>query len=312
VLPARAHSVRWVHDDEHSVYPMTLENQHLQALADKYPDPLLHRVFGAAMEGPGLVSDGDRTLRSEHPMRNGRVDIEVLTEHPATVDGWSADMDRLVARVDAVPLARAWSEHEAWWGRFWVRSWIDVSGDKDANAVTQSYAMQRWMLAAAGRGGAAMKFNGSIFTIGDYTRDGDAVGVVDDPAKGRTDPDFRAWGSNFWFQNERHLYWPMIAAGDLDMAAPFFRMYRDDLPLEKDINELYYHHAGARYPETMYFWGTPSNTYFGLGHKDVVMTNPFIRNHINGGLEVTMMMLDAYAESGDDEFAREVTRMGGW
>ena len=305
VLPAQSNILRWAHVNERSVYPLTLENQHLQSLLAKYPDPLLDRVFGALIKGPNLVSTSDKTLRSARPMKTGRTYIYVLTEHPSTLAGWDRDINQLAARGDSIPLERARSQHERWWRSFWARSWINVSGEKDAGTVTQGYAMERWMLACAGRGDAAMKFNGSIFTIGDVTGAGDFTGTPNDPAKPQLTPDDRPWGSNYWFQNQRHLYWPLIASGDFDLLKPFFAMYRNDLPLELDRNRLYFHHDGASYPETMYFWGTPSNNDFGWNNPDVVMTNPYIRNHIDGGIELTMMMLDAWDFTQDEAYARQ-------
>ena len=46
------------------------------------------------------------------------------------------------------------------------------------------------------------------------------------------DPDFRRWGGpGFWFQNQRLIYWPMVAAGDFDLMRPWFEMYWQALPL---------------------------------------------------------------------------------
>ncbi|MES2392764.1 MAG: DUF5703 domain-containing protein [Acidobacteriota bacterium] len=303
VLAAGAHEIGWAHENLRSVYPMAFEDQHLGALLGKYPDPLLHRVFGAVVTGPKMVSVDDHTLGSMRAMTAGRMDVVVLGEHPVELARWKRDADALAAKIEAVPVERAWMEHELWWRKFWERSWIDVSGGKDADAVTQGYAMQRWMVGAAGRGAQAMKFNGSIFTVGDIATDG--KGAVSDLASGPLDADFRKWGSNYWFQNERHLYWPMIAAGDADLLQPFFAMYRGDLRLEEDVTRIYSKHGGARFPETMYFWGTPNNVDFGWGNPDMAMTNGFIRNHINGGLEVSMMMMDEYGQTEDAKFARE-------
>lgn len=305
VLPARPESISWFHRNTRSVYPETLANQHLASLLAKYPDPLLHLTFGALMKGPGLVSTDDRTLTTAHPVTSGRVDIHVLGQKFNSVERWCAALDELVARSETGSLEIERREHKKWWNDFWSRSWINVSGSAEAEAVTQGYAMQRWMMAAAGRGSLPVKFNGSIFTIGDIFSDGNFSRIPYDSSKGRTDPDFRQWGGNYWFQNQRLLYWPMIAAGDIDLLQPFFKMYSDDLPLARDRNRLIFHHAGASYPETTYFWGTPSNTDFGLGNPDRVMTNPYIRNHLNGGIELTAMMLDAYDYTQDRRFAQK-------
>jgi alpha-L-fucosidase 2 len=109
--------------------------------------------------------------------------------------------------------------------------------------------MQRWMTATEGRGPAPMKFNGGIFTVGQEP----PAGTPYDPEKGELNPDYRAWGSNYWFQNQRLVYWPMIASGDFDTLAPFYKMYLNALPLAKD------HTALTIFPETMYFWGLPNN-----------------------------------------------------
>ncbi len=303
VLPSRGGRVEWCHHNARSIYPEVLKNQHLEALLAKYPDPLLDRTFGAAMDGPGMVAAGKGEIKSARPARSGRVDLYVLTERAKTAGNWRADLERMIARESRVSLEQARRQHEAWWNAFWDRSWIRVSGDKDAEAVTQGYAMQRWMMAGSGRGAMPAKFNGGLFSIGDYASGGAAPGVYD-PAKGMLTPDFRKWGAEYWFQNQRLLYWPAIAAGDEDLLRPFFGMYRNALPLALDRNRLYYKHDGAAFAETIYFWGTPGNVDFGWGNPDVTMVNPYIRHHVNGNLELAAMMLNAWDNTRDEAFAR--------
>ena len=38
--------------------------------------------------------------------------------------------------------------------------------------------------------------------------------------------DWRAWGDCHWWQNVRHMYHPMLAAGDFEMMDPLFRPVR--------------------------------------------------------------------------------------
>lgn len=155
--------------------------------------------------------------------------------------------------------------------------------------VTRGYALTRWMLACAGRGPLPMKFNGSLFTV---------------DAPGGFNADFRAWGGNYWFQNQRLLYWPMLASGDFDLMAPWLKMYRDALPMAVDRTRLYCNHEGAYFYETMYFWGTANNNNFGWGNPGHETVNTYIRYYWQGGLELTAMMLDRHDFTGDDEFAR--------
>jgi hypothetical protein len=160
------------------------------------------------------------------------------------------------------------------------------------DTVNQGYALQRFITACAGRGAMPIKFNGSLFTV-------DAEG---------SDGDYRRWGGCYWWQNTRFAYWPMLAAGDFDLMQPLFRMYLDALPLAKGITQTYYHHDGAFFAETIYFWGTPCNDDFGWkrdGHPQSLMLNPYIRRNWVGGLELSMMMLDYYDFTGDRQFARD-------
>jgi len=53
-------------------------------------------------------------------------------------------------------------------------SWIHCSGTPEAGKVSQSYAIQRYMTACAGRGAQPIKFNGSLFTVGHDLPDGKA------------------------------------------------------------------------------------------------------------------------------------------
>ena len=303
-LPAKDNAVSWCHFNSRSpVYPNVFEVQHLDSLIAKYPDPLLHRCFGVLMKGPGLVSADDKTLQTSTPDIHLRLDLYALTEQPVdSTDVWRADIAKTVASVNAIDLESARKAHAQWWIDFWNRSWIDVTGDAAASGVTQGYAMQRYMMACGGRGAMAMKYNGSIFTVGREPAED-----TPETEKGREDPDFRAWGGNYWFQNTRHLYWPFIASGDTDLVAPFFTMYLNNLPLAKDRTLLYWHYDGAVWPETFYFWGLPNNNDFCFGrpeNKENFIQNTWIRYHVNGSIELSLMLLDQYAYYQDAGFAR--------
>jgi hypothetical protein len=41
----------------------------------------------------------------------------------------------------------------------------------------------------------------------------------------------------------------MIADGDFDTLAPFYRMFLHALPLAQSRTEIYYHHHGAIFPK---------------------------------------------------------------
>lgn len=504
VVPNRGEKVVWYHRNEKSCYPVTLENQHLGELLDKYPDPLMHRTFGGCMKGDGLEAVDGVTLKSREPRKTFTLSIHPLTARTKTADQWLDLLDKQVVAADAVSHEDALAAHRQWWKDFWNRSWIHVSGEaigreittnslplrigacseganrfkgyvsrvrvfdqaltekevadlaegqsvearrglvgdwllkdaedgtfanradpqlparivgdvkpaeyqgrkcvrldgggyievanndrlnftkactleawiapdkqpggggriidkskagtsnaylldthpgnslrliveagtlindaklqpgkwvnvvatydaagahsnlyidgkrvaeskagSDAFTVSRGYALQRWINACGGRGRYPIKFNGSIFTV--------------DAQMGNEhfDGDYRQWGGMFWWQNTRLPYWSMLAAGDFDLIQPVFRMYKDVLPLCTDKTKTYYNHAGAFFPETMYFWGTNGNCDYGWGHPGPETINQYIRREWQGGIEVTAMMLDYYDSTEDENFLRQ-------
>jgi hypothetical protein len=166
-----------------------------------------------------------------------------------------------------------------------------LHGDATADSITRGYILQRFVTACAGRGAYPVKFNGSIF-------------VVDNPGwkiNGRVTPmnaDFRAWGGQYWFQNTRPMYWPRLMAGDFDLMMPLFRMYRDMLPGNAALVQKYYGHDGAYFQETSPFWG--GLPFMGPGEQAL-----YTHHYFTPILELSMMMLDYYAYTGDAGFARQ-------
>lgn len=275
-----------------------LKQEHLQSLAAKYPDPLLHRCFGAALQGPKLVSKDDRTLESSEPGRNLRLDLIALTTpSAASPELWQSRLARLASQLNAIPIDAARAASDVWWQQFWNRSWIHVAGTEDAAKVSQGYIMQRYMMAASSRGPFPAKFNGGLFTVGHD------MPVDVDSTNASHNPDFRAWGNSYWNQNNRLLYWPLIATGDADLIAPWFDMYMRALPLAEDRTRLYFHHSGASFIETMNFWGLPNLNDFGWNNPTDELTSPWMRYHTQGSIEVIAQMLDQYEITQNSEFA---------
>ncbi|HTV60981.1 MAG TPA: DUF5703 domain-containing protein [Verrucomicrobiae bacterium] len=298
VLPAGANQITWCHFNPSSIYPVVLEQEHLGSLLPNYPDPLLHRCFGAALTGPGLTHADDRTLISA-AKRNFRLDLIALTETPAaSPQTWETNLNSLIKKMEWMSLKRDWRAHQAWWIDFWNRSWIHLTGDDDASLVSQGYMMQRYMMACSSRGAFPVKFNGGLFTVGHDL----PVGAQSDDRN--HDPDYRAWGNSYWNQNNRLLYWPLIEMGDFDLLKPWFDMYVRDLPLAKDRTWIYFHHSGASLPETMLFWGLPNLNDFVWDNPTDEIQSRWQRYHIQGTLEVISQMLDEYAITRNAGFAR--------
>ena len=293
--------VAWYHRNTRSMYGLGLQVQHLQALKDRFPDPLLNLTFGASVTGADCVRDGAQAIKSAAPAKRHALAVTVLAARTDTPEAWLAQLDRLEKTPPASRQA-----HEAWWHDFWARSWIVVNGNDakahggnaTADTVTRGYVLQRYMNACCGRGGSPIKFNGSIFTV--EAKPGASPQTPDG------DPDWRRWGSNYWFQNTRLAYWPMLAAGDFDLLDAWFRMYRDALPLSEARVRTYYGFTGAaQFPETMYWWGLPNNGDYGWNNQAPEPVNGYIRRYWSGGLELVAVMLDRYDLTQDRRFARD-------
>jgi len=298
--------VLWFHRNETSNFAARLQAHHLKGFEARSPDPLLHRTFGVWMGSSDLrtvEAAGRPFLATPAPVRSARLHLTVLTAQTPTAADWEEKLRALDRAGEALPLARRREEHARWWEGFWSRSWIFVSSPRDAaeaegnegEIITRGYVLQRFISACAGRGAYPIKFNGSLFTV-DWPE-----------PESRDNPDARRWGPDYWHQNTRLVYWPMLASGDWDLMQPFFRMYLDTLPLQRERTQRYFGHAGAYWPETMSFWGLSRDEDYGVG--DVRQGQPlsyhhnrYIRYHWQGALETAAMMLDYHAWSGDDAF----------
>ncbi len=161
IFPAKNNQVSWCHFNSNSIYPLVFEREHLESLLPKYPDPLLHRCFGVAMKGPDLVSSDNQTLKSTGASKSLRLDLYALTQQADSPEAWQSVLNKVIASTDAVKINAAREAHEQWWTEFWNRSWVHVSGTPEAENVSQSYAIQRFMTACAVRGAQPIKFNGS-------------------------------------------------------------------------------------------------------------------------------------------------------
>jgi hypothetical protein len=290
--------VTWYHRNVRSPWPETLSVQALSHLNGPLTDPILNRTFGGTLHAGGFSKASSTRLVSDSPRGNARFTIVPLTAVTATTAEWRTALDAKVAEVEAIPFSQRYAAHTAWWKAFWERHWMVVTESgggivpgSDAYRVTQGYLLQRYMQACAGRGAMPIKFNGSLFTV-------DATSAYD--------ADYRRWGPCYWWQNTRLPYWTMPMSGDFDLMEPLFKMYMDALPLARERVRTYYGHAGAYFPEVMYFWGTWNNDNYGwdrTGKSDGRSDNGYIRWEWQGGIELLSMMLARYNAAPDVAFA---------
>jgi alpha-L-fucosidase 2 len=311
LLSGQKERVIWCHRNEHSIYAETLQHQHLEGWLGRGRDPLLHRTFGAVMSGAGLRNADDATLVTHAPRRKVHLQVVCHTAQTETLDEWT----KQATAIKPIKPAAARQAHRHWWLEFWDRSYIHASGCPEAELVSRGYALQRYMVACAGRGSFPIKFNGSLFTVDAKEADWrhgcnpmlpqPVPGAPDMSSGQMLDADFRRWGGLYWHQNTRLPYWGMLAAGDFDMMPVFFRLYLDALPLAQFRTEVYFGHGGAFFPETMYSWGAYGNSdYDYMRTPDttgLLCANPYIRHHFQGALEVLATMLQFVSYGGDME-----------
>ena len=202
-------------------------------------------TLGAIIEGSGMNNTSSTNLATSSAVTYQLISIYPLVATTGTASQWLTQLQSNISQMAGLNLATTRTNSQAWWDSFWHRSWIFVTGDKDATNTTLGYVLQRFVTACAGRGAYPLKFNGSLF-------------IVDNPAVPYT-ADGRRWGGQYWMQNTRELYWPMLEAGDLDMMPPFFNMYAQIISNNAASVESYYGHSGSYSAETSPFWGGINN-----------------------------------------------------
>lgn len=268
-------------DDAFDAASFTLEAW--LSLADEQP---IGRIFDKLTAGR---SDG--FLFDTHPGKSLRLIVgeKILTvEHALERPGWhhvaasyDAARDELVLWLDGKPL----------------KSSEALRDPEPPSRITRGYVLQRWLQACGGRGNFPIKFNGSIFTVDAKHTGGPEF-----------DPDWRKWGGDYWWQNTRLPYHPMLASGDFEMQKPLFRFYRDVLPLCAARAKLYHGVRGAYFPETMTSFGTYANGDYGwdrAGHAANEVLCPWWQYAWNQGPELVALMLDHFEYTQDERFARD-------
>ena len=293
----------WCHVNRNAtVAEMMKVYDYYQATGDLgKPDLLSNRVFGGVTRSASAPHDVLflTAVTCLHPCKD---ETEWLrrTNEMLDRDGWD------IAREEA---KRA--EHRAAWAKFWERSHIVVAPAagaaskgrhnrvgaetvaEECAAVTTAYAAQRYLTACAGRGRLPIRFNGSIFTIS---------------YKG--DPDYRRWGSGYWWQNTRLPYYPMFAAGDLDQLHPLFRLHLRLLDFSMKRTRKYLNHGGAYIPECIQPWGDHFIGSYGpicewKDRPDKLQEHGYHKYEWLCQLELSLLLLNYWAYTGDDAWFKE-------
>ena len=290
-------AVGWFRRNTDSQFGHTLAQQMLSGFASKHPDPLLNRTSGALLIGGPTFASLNATAIGSSAGQAHRLSIFAHTAVTTSAGEWLAALRARAASAPTAAAARP--QHEAWWAAFWQRSWISLGAAGRGNATTEhaaaslseAYDLTRYLTAIQSRGLLPIHHNGGTVCWG---WDG----------KSHANPDARAWGGGYWFQNTRHLYWHTLGAGDLDLLAPLFGMYLRQLPLLQERSLRWYGHNGSTFAETSYFYGSFEPVDYGCSRFDVPeASSPYIRHYWQGGAELCMVMLQAHSHHSDSASA---------
>ena len=239
-----------------------------------------------------------------------------------------------------VDVAKDWEAHCAWWAAFWDRSWI-VASDNTLAAGGPRAASGRALGGRHPRGGGRRGAGGAELQRlpvpdglpepragpGEVQRRAVHPAIASegqpDPKRNRphaveqpdgtllTHEDDRLWGRRFTYQNQRLLYWPLLASGDFDLMKPFFDYYcesaadahGDHQGLVRARRRLFprEHRADGRRTRVQPVGRLPPKTKPGEKYEGW-----YHDYYFTSGLETTAMMLDYVNYTGDAEFRDRV------
>ena len=315
---------------DRSVYPDDLRFYQVEHMAAKHPDPYRFNTFGHLLESPALVSN--------HGVLAGKgktfdIRIHACAMQTPEISQWIETIQRQAACP--VDVKADWDQHCRWWSSFWDRSWIVASDhtvpaeareqfqgeaspagmreeEDGAALVAQSYNVFRFLMACQSRGRIQTKFNGGLFTqqLRVASERGRRGAVRQADGTWLTHEDDRLWGRRFTFQNQRLLYWPLVASGDFDLMKPFFDYYSNLLEMRKAVTKAWFGHDGAYFRENIEPTGAerdcgkdgrppktqPGEKYVGWYHD----------YYFTSGLETLAMMIDYVKYTRDEAFRNRV------
>jgi alpha-L-fucosidase 2 len=91
--------------------------------------------------------------------------------------------------------------HEPFWAQYWNRSFVELSGDAEAELVQTHYQYFYYLMACCARGSYPFNFGGMLFS-----------------PRG----DLRHWGAMQWYANLSLYHNPVCASGRFELDAPYF------------------------------------------------------------------------------------------
>jgi hypothetical protein len=257
-------------NQEYTVFDANVSLQGLDNVKDQLYNPIKNNTYGGVLSGEDMVPAGNTsgkyvetefkgwTLQSRKPVQKQNIELCLFTKQTATLDEWKNGLAQVVADAKTNNTV-ARTRTRDWWHQYWNRSHIAIDADKSRNnskqwQVGRNYQLFRYMLGCNAYGTAPTKFNGGLFTF-------DPVFV--DTSKHFT-ADYRNWcGGTMTAQNQRLVYFPMLASGDIDMMKPQFDFYLKGLRNVEIRSEQVWGHKGAGFTEQLETYGLSNPAEYG-------------------------------------------------
>ena len=294
-VASRNEHVTVYHRNEHSIFPFAMRHQKLDPDLTRFSDPVMHRTMGYSIAGNGFSLVSPTMLTSKASIQQFTLKVAAHTAQTTTAGEWLGQAEKIVD--EAADAQTSAQRTAAYWNKFWQNSYLEIqTPDGDTGfRLSQAYVLQRWVTACGSRGNYPVKFNGSIFTVDP---------VYTDAGKPYS-PDYRLWGPDYWWQNTRLIYHPLLASGDTELMQPFINHYWRVLPMMKRNAEVLWGAKGAMSPETATIYGTYDCRDFGWdANKAEVVENSYVRYYWSSALEIASLFADYYFYTLDADFAR--------
>lgn len=237
------------------------------------------------------VTDPLTITISFKPFADGHFRIIVGSPH------YDGKQEALVAVQPALAAGTA-TAHKSWWHAYWNRAAVIKISSKDGSGEYLENLRNIYLYAAAAEKG--VEYPGS------------QAGVADMLSSGR---DTHQWASSaFWHWNLRMQVAANIGAGVSDLNAPYFNLYRENLPsivawTSKHMNGL----PGACVSETMRFdgqgiewessWVGNHNEAQALAYDCDSSFKPYFNARtLSTGAEVSLWIWEQYLVTNDRKF----------
>lgn len=290
VLNDGTNAITWYHRNRASAFFNNLTSEGLTNSLATMQDPIMNRTFGGRMSGAGMTRSGAQKL-----VRNSTTNIDLTIDVQAGVypvaANWKSDLEALATSRLARNAAADFTAHQNWWAAFWNRSYLHIGGSNNQpRLISKYYAHQRFINACTTRGKYPTPFNGSTLTMDRPVGYPSFFGI----SANAQNADYRDWNGNrlFW-QNTRHIYWPMLTSGDYDMTEQISRYCRDILPLCRERAMVHENNPGILLYEGT---GVGGDCVFG---RSVPI---HLTEHRGGMTDLAILLADIYDHTRDQTF----------